>query len=62
MKPWYFSKTILVQLIAALAIVAGVFVPSVGAFLQVHFAEAGIAWAIINGLLRFITKKEITIS
>jgi len=59
MKPWYFSKTILVQLVGAIAIAVGVFVPSVGAFLQVHFAEAGMAWAIINGILRFITKDEL---
>ena len=61
MKPWYFSKTILVQLIAAIAIAVGVFVPSAGSFLQVHFAEAGMAWAVINGILRFITKDEIKI-
>jgi len=61
MKPWFLSKTILVQLIAAIAIAVGVFVPAVGSFLQVHFAEAGMAWVIINGILRFVTKKEITI-
>ena len=61
MKPWYFSKTILVQLVAGLALIAGVFVPAVGSFLQVHFAEAGMAWAVINGILRFITKDEIKI-
>jgi len=61
MKPWYFSKTILVQLFAGLALIVGVFVPSVGSFLQLHFAEAGMAWAIINGILRFITKDEIKI-
>ena len=61
MKPWYFSQTILVQLVAGLALIAGVFVPAVGSFLQVHFAEAGMAWAVINGILRFITKDEIKI-
>lgn len=59
-KPWFLSKTILVQLIAALVIVAGIFYPPAAEFLKQYFAEAGMGWAILNIVLRVITKKEIS--
>lgn len=58
-KPWYLSKTILAQLVAALAIIAGVFYPPAAEFIKQYFAEAGMGWAILNIILRVITKKEI---
>ncbi|MCA2656368.1 hypothetical protein [Microcystis sp. M061S2] len=58
-KPWYLSKTILVQIIASVALVVANFQPSVASFLTQHFAEAGLGWAAINIVLRVVTKKEI---
>ncbi len=58
-KPWYLSKTILVQLVAAACLVIAAYVPSVAAFLQEHFAAAGGGWALINIVVRALTKKEI---
>jgi len=61
MKLWYQSKTILVQVMAGLAIIVGVFYPVVGEFLAEHFAEAGAAWVAINTILRFVTKDKVQI-
>lgn len=58
-KPWYLSKTILVQILMGLAMIVGVFSPSAGEFIKSYFGEIGSAWAIINVILRVITKKEI---
>lgn len=59
-KPWYLSKTILLQLVAALVIIASIFSPPAAEFIKTYFAEAGMGWAILNILLRVITKKEIS--
>lgn len=61
-KPWYLSKTILVQLLGALAIIAGLFSPSIGDFIKNNFSEVGAAWAIINVILRMVTKDQLSIS
>jgi hypothetical protein len=61
-KPWYLSKTILVQLLGAIAIIAGLFSPSVGAFIKDNFSEVGAAWAIVNVVLRLVTKDQVSIS
>lgn len=61
-KPFWQSKTILVQIIGGLAIIVGVFVPSVGDFLKNYFSEAGSAWAIVNIILRFVSKDKVSIS
>ena len=58
-KPWYLSKTILVNILMGLAMVIASFAPEVGAFIKENFAEAGGAWAFVNIILRIITKKEI---
>lgn len=58
-KPWFLSKTILVQIVAVVALVLASYAPSAAAFLQEHFAAAGTGWAIINVILRVVTKKEI---
>jgi hypothetical protein len=58
-KPWYLSKTILVQILSGVGLIAGVFVPAVGQFIQTYFAELGSGWAFVNIILRLITKKEI---
>lgn len=59
-KAWYESKTILVNILAGIAMIVGVFLPGVGAFISEHFSEMGGGWAIINIALRLITKKEIS--
>jgi hypothetical protein len=61
-KPWYLSKTILVQLLGALAIIVGLFSPSVGSFIRDNFSEVGAAWAIINVVLRLVSKDQLSIS
>jgi len=61
-KPWYLSKTILVQLLGAVAIIAGLFSPTVGDFIKNNFSEVGAAWAIVNVLLRLVTKEQVSIS
>jgi hypothetical protein len=58
-KPWYLSKTILVQLLGALAIIVGLFSPTVGEFIKNNFSEVGAAWAIVNVVLRFFTQDQI---
>lgn len=58
-KPWYLSKTILVNIVMGLAMVIGAFSPSVASFIQENFAATGGAWAFVNIVLRIITKQEI---
>lgn len=61
-KPWYLSKTILVQLLGAVAIIVGLFSPTVGEFIKNNFSEVGAAWAIVNVLLRMVTKDQVSIT
>jgi hypothetical protein len=58
-KVWWKSKTILVNLVMGLAMIVGVFLPEVGEFIKTHFAETGGAWALINIVLRIVTKQEL---
>jgi len=58
-KPWYLSKTILLQLMGVIIVVVGAYNEKVADFLKVNFSELGIGWAAINVVLRIITKKEI---
>lgn len=60
-KKWYTSKTILVQVLAGLAMILSVFSPPVADFLKVYFAEAGSAWALINIVLRLVTRDKVEI-
>lgn len=59
-KKWYLSKTILVNVLMGLAMIVAVFSPSVSDFIKQYFAEAGTGWALVNIILRVITKEEIT--
>jgi hypothetical protein len=59
-KPWYLSKTILVNIIMAIALVVANFNPAAAAFIQSNFALTGVAWSVINVFLRLITKQEIS--
>lgn len=58
-KPWYLSKTILVNILMGVALIVAQFSPSAAAFIQEHFAVSGAAWGLVNVVLRIITKKEI---
>jgi len=60
MKKWYMSKTILMNVLMGLAMILSVFAPSVSAFIKEYFAEAGMGWALINVILRLITKEELS--
>lgn len=59
-KKWFLSKVILVNMIAGLAMIVAVFAPGVAAFMQEHFSAVGGGWALVNIVLRLITKKEIS--
>lgn len=61
-KPWWQSKTILVNILMGLAMIIGQFNPSIQAMIQEYLGEAGTAWALINIVLRLITKDKIVIS
>lgn len=61
-KPWFYSKTILVNMLMALAVIVGQFYPVVGDFIRNNLAEAAPAWAVINMVLRVISKDSISIS
>lgn len=57
-KPWYLSKTLWVQVLGIIALI----VPASAAFIQEYFAEAGMGWALINMVLRLISKDKLEIS
>lgn len=57
-KPWYLSKTLWMQVLAIVAII----IPASAEFIKQYFAEAGIGWALINMILRLVSKDQIEIS
>lgn len=58
-KPWYLSKTLWTNFI--LTVLVFIVPESIGQYLRNPEILAG-TFAVVNFLLRFITKKEITIS
>lgn len=60
-KPWYTSKTILVQLLGGVGLIVGVWIPVVGEFIKTYFAELGSGWVFVNTILRLITKDKVQI-
>lgn len=58
-KPWYASKTILANLLAAAAVVAGVFGIDLGLTPEVQAELVAGAMVVINIVLRFMTKAPI---
>lgn len=56
-KPWYSSKTLWLQVLGIVMIA----VPSTSAFIQANFVASGIAWAVINMILRLVTKGRVEI-
>lgn len=61
-KPFWQSKTILVNMLMALAVIVGQFYPPIGDFIKVNFDVAAPVWAVINMILRLISKDGISIS
>jgi len=59
-KKWYLSKTILVNIMMGLAMVVAQFYPPAADFIKNYFSEAGTAWALLNVVLRIVTKQEIS--
>lgn len=56
-KPWYLSKTLWMQVLAIVAII----VPGSANFIKEYFSEVGMGWALINMILRLISKDKIEI-
>lgn len=61
-KPWYESKSILINLLMGAAMIAAQFYPPAADFIKQYFAEAGIGWSVLNMVLRLVSKDKITIS
>ena len=61
-KPWYLSKSILVNIIMGIAMVVASFKPGAADFIKQYLGEAGTAWAFINIILRLVSKDKISIA
>jgi len=61
-KPWYLSKTVWVNILAAIALVVAHFSPTVSNLIKQYFSEVGSAWVVVNLVLRWLTKGKIEIS
>ena len=60
-KPFYLSKTLWVNLLAVIAVLVGSKVPAVGDFIKQYFSELGSGWAIVNVILRAVSKDQLSI-
>jgi len=56
-KKWYMSKTFWVQVL----MLAVVIYPGAEPFVKEYFSEIGMGWALINIVLRLITKGKVEI-
>lgn len=61
-KPWWQSKTILVNILAGVALILAEFKPEAAEFIRQNLGETGIAWAFVNVVLRFVTKDKVSIT
>ena len=57
-KPFFYSKTFWVQVLALVAVA----VPSTREFIQQNLGESAAAWAVINMIVRLITKDKVSIT
>jgi hypothetical protein len=60
-KPWWQSKSILVNILMGVALVVAQFKPEAAEFIKNNFGEAGVAWAFVNVILRMVTKDKVSI-
>jgi len=56
------SKTFWVNVMAVLGIVLAQYYPAGAEFIQANFSEIGGAWAVINVLLRMVSKDKLFLS
>lgn len=61
-KPIYLSKTFWLNVLAIVVMIVGVKAPAVGEFIKNYFAELGSGWAVLNTVLRIISKDKLSIS
>jgi hypothetical protein len=52
------SKTFWMQVLAIVALL----IPASAAFIKEYFAEMGMGWALVNVILRLVTKDKVEIS
>jgi hypothetical protein len=62
MKKWWQSRTKWLQFFGLLTLLVGSKVPGMDAFLKEYFSEVGVGWAVINMVLRAVTKEKLEIS
>ena len=60
-KPFYLSKTFYVNLLAIVALIAGSKFPAVDSFIKSYFLELGSGWAVVNMVLRAVSKDKLSI-
>jgi hypothetical protein len=60
-KPFYASKTFYVNVLAMVALVVGSKMPAVSDFIKNYFAELGSGWALVNIVLRAISKDKLSL-
>lgn len=58
-KKWYESKMIWTNILMGLAMIVGNFYAPAAEFIKSWFSEMGMGWALLNIVMRLITKKEI---
>lgn len=61
-KPIYLSKTFWMQVIAIAVLLLGTKLPGVSDFLKTYFAEVGTGWAVVNMILRLVSKDQISLT
>lgn len=61
-KPVWLSKTLWVNVLAVVAILVAQFSPEAAEFIKSHFAEIGGGWAVLNTILRLVSKDQLYLS
>jgi hypothetical protein len=57
-KPWYLSKTLWLQVLGVIAVI----VPASQHFIAENLGATGVGWAMINMVLRLISKDKLEIT
>ncbi len=61
-KKFYLSKTFWLNAIAIFTVVLGGQSPVISEFLKQYFTELGSGWAVLNIILRIVSKDKLAIS